>query len=57
MTRLIFISALVALVSACSSMSGGSMVDSSGMSRTNIMGASGYIGSDNGPNSNYSGGP
>jgi hypothetical protein len=47
MSRLLFTAAIVALLSACSSMSGGTTTGSSGMSRTNEMGAAGYIGSGN----------
>lgn len=46
MTRLLFTAAIVALLSACSNM-GGMTTGSSGMSRTNEMGAAGYIGSGN----------
>lgn len=51
MIKLIFTAAIVALLSACSSMSGGS-ADASGMSRTNAMGSSSYISGGNagGPN-------
>ncbi len=52
MTKLIFTAAIVALLSACSSMAGGSTADSSGMSRTNTMGSSSSMSGGNagGPN-------
>ena len=65
MTRLLFTTAVLALLSACSSMSGGMTTDASGSSRTNQMGSSGYIGSGNdttgayrgSSNNGYGGGP
>lgn len=42
MTKLFFTAAFIALLSACSSMSGGMTSGSSGMSRTNEMGSAGY---------------
>lgn len=56
MFKLATVAALVTLLSACSSMMGGSMADSSGMSRTNTMGASGSMGVG-GPSGASGGGP
>ena len=56
MSRLIFIAALVALVSACSSTYVGPAADSSRAPRTGSMGAPGTMGSGNSMG-DYGGGP
>ena len=57
MFKLIVTAAIVTLLSACSSMSGGSMSDSSGMSRSGSMGSSGSMNDGTGPRGSSAGGP